>query len=958
MAARVRFIEVFAIVFGLLMWGCGGGSSSNTIIPVSVTSPTTLPAATVNVAYSQQLTASGGNGSYTWALTAAVAGFSLSSSGLLTGTPTSTTTLSFPVKATDSTNSSNSGTATLTLSINPAAVTVTSPTTLPAATVNVAYTQQLTASGGSGSYTWTLTAAVAGFSVSSSGLLTGTPISTTTLSFAVKAADSTNSSNSGTATLSLTVNPAHSQVSIITTTLPAAAVNVAYSEQLSATGGSGSYTWTLTTPVTGFSLSSSGLLSGTPTSPVPLSFQVKATDVSNSSNYGTATLALTVNPAVSVATLLLPPAIVNDPYSQQLTAAGGSGSYTWTLTVPVAGFSLSGSGLLTGTPSTPGSLSFQVQATDASNSSNYGTSTLTLTVNASGLTITTTSLLNPMVGESYNQALHYVDAGGTLPVTWSVISGSLPAGFTLDPNTGAITGTATSAEVGTTAFTVRAQDSTVPNPNTAMQAFSLTITTATACGSGSEALLNGQYAMTLTGFDASGPVGMLASFKADGTGKITAGFEDINSTGASGVQADVPVLAGSSSYSVGSDHRGCLTLATSTETRVFRIAVGIIKAGVATSGRSIEFDTTGTNTTGSFQIQDSSGFSNGALAGTYTFTADSPLIAGAGGGFFSAIGVLKLNGTTVTGFGDINSNGTLDPGNAGYPAMPMTFTAGTYNIGPNGRGTMSFTIPTTPTPTTINAIVYVLNGSQMDLLSSDPQSATSTLFSGFVGRQSGGPYSVSSLNQTSVLISSGQTVSGAGSPSGVQAGIFSPDSFGNFSFSGDQNSGGITGTVTTTGTYTVAANGRVLLTNAGTNSPVTIMYMVLPGWAYALATDKSAMIGFMEPQSGEPFTNASLNGTFSFATIVPVVAASSWTVGVVTYDGNGNLTETFDVNDNGFLSLGNVITGTYAVSANGRVVTPATGITQRVTYIKDSSTITRFDYSSAITNPTIVVMDQ
>ena len=43
-------------------------------------------------------------------------------------------------------------------------------------------------------------------------------------------------------------------VSVTTTTLPAATVNVAYSQQLAASGGSGTYNWTLTTPVTGFSL--------------------------------------------------------------------------------------------------------------------------------------------------------------------------------------------------------------------------------------------------------------------------------------------------------------------------------------------------------------------------------------------------------------------------------------------------------------------------------------------------------------------------------------------------------------------------------------------------------------------------------------------------------------------------------------------------------------------------------
>ena len=348
---------------------------------VSITS--TLPAATENTAYSQQLAATGGSGSYVWSLTTPVAGFSLSSAGLLTGTATSTTTLSFAVKATDSANSSNFGTATLKLTVNAAASAVSITSTLPAATENTAYSQQLAATGGSGSYVWSLTTPVAGFSLSSAGLLTGTATSTTTLSFAVKATDSANSSNFGTATLKLTVNAAASAVSI-TSTLPAATENAAYSQQLVATGGSGSYVWSLTTPVSGFSLSSAGLLTGTATSTTTLSFPVKATDSTNSSNFGTATLKLTVNAAatpVSI-TMTLPAATENAAYSQQLAATGGSGSYVWSLTTPVAGFSLSSAGLLTGTATSTTTLSFAVKATDSANSSNFGTATLMLTVNA------------------------------------------------------------------------------------------------------------------------------------------------------------------------------------------------------------------------------------------------------------------------------------------------------------------------------------------------------------------------------------------------------------------------------------------------------------------------------------------------------------------------------------------------------------------------------------------------
>ncbi|MGB9512457.1 MAG: putative Ig domain-containing protein [Candidatus Acidiferrum sp.] len=336
--------------------------STSAVAPVTI-STTALPAATVNVAYSQQLAAAGGSGNFTWSLTTAVAGFSLSSTGLLAGTPTSTTALSFQVKATDALEASVSATATLKLTVNSAAATPVSitTTTLPAATANAAYSQQLSATGGSGSYTWSLTTAVSGFSLSTSGLLAGTSTSATTLSFAVKVVDTNNTSNSATATLKVTVNAAAATpVSITTTTLPAATKGIAYSQQLSATGGSGGYTWTLTTAVTGFSLSSSGLLTGTPTSTTALSFAVKVADSANSSSSATATLSLTVNATGTGSTYYVSPSGSDSNPGTQLSPwktiqhaadsvqAGDTvyvmaGTYNESITIAVSGSAAAGS---------------------------------------------------------------------------------------------------------------------------------------------------------------------------------------------------------------------------------------------------------------------------------------------------------------------------------------------------------------------------------------------------------------------------------------------------------------------------------------------------------------------------------------------------------------------------------------------------------------------------------------
>ncbi|WP_159431257.1 S-layer homology domain-containing protein [Thermophilibacter mediterraneus] len=84
-------------------------------------------------------------------------------------------------------------------------------------------------------------------------------------------------------------------------------------------------------------------------------------------------------------------------------------------------------------------------------------------------TITTESLPGGPVGTSYSQTL---TATGTTPITWSVTSGSLPAGLTLNGSTGEIAGTPTTAETST--FTVKAEND-YGNDSTQ---FTLTIETA------------------------------------------------------------------------------------------------------------------------------------------------------------------------------------------------------------------------------------------------------------------------------------------------------------------------------------------------------------------------------------------------------------------------------------------------------------------------------------------------
>ncbi len=85
-------------------------------------------------------------------------------------------------------------------------------------------------------------------------------------------------------------------------------------------------------------------------------------------------------------------------------------------------------------------------------------------------TITLSSLPNAQLGSEYNATLSA--GGGTPPYTWSVSAGSLPAGLSLNPSSGQISGTPTHVETAT--FTVSLTDSSIPSQS-ATQSLSIAV---------------------------------------------------------------------------------------------------------------------------------------------------------------------------------------------------------------------------------------------------------------------------------------------------------------------------------------------------------------------------------------------------------------------------------------------------------------------------------------------------
>jgi hypothetical protein len=99
-----RVLRRIGLVLLLVPVSCSGGAGTVTTLlqPPSIET-TSLPGGTVGVAYSQRLSATGGNGTYGWSVSAGAlpAGLSLNaSSGVITGTPTAAGTSAFTARVT------------------------------------------------------------------------------------------------------------------------------------------------------------------------------------------------------------------------------------------------------------------------------------------------------------------------------------------------------------------------------------------------------------------------------------------------------------------------------------------------------------------------------------------------------------------------------------------------------------------------------------------------------------------------------------------------------------------------------------------------------------------------------------------------------------------------------------------------------------------------------------------
>ena len=890
------------LIFSAFFTACSSISSNNTATTPPPGTPiietALLPQGAVGVVYGVNgqgavLSAIGGKTPYTWSIVdgSLPPGLTLNSTtGVISGTPTTLGNYIFMVQVTDSLSMSYRKQ----LNIYIEGVVSITPALLPTGTPNVPYTPvQLMATGGLTPYTWCVVessgtcddgtggALPPGLSMSTGGVISGTPTTDGIPTvFTVRVMDSETAPGVpavGSASFSITV------ISIVTTTLPPGYLNTAYNNGVTVAGGIQPYTWCVVEP-SGVCDNGAGIL---------------------------------------------PPGLSLDP----VTCAGSNR--------PMC--------KITGTPTTVGVYTVTFMVTDGEKSNPaVAMATLTIDVFQSQLLITTTSLPAGVVNVPYSATLQAT--GGIPPYTWCIFerdgvtcdngAGILPTGLTFNTSSGVISGTPTTA--GTTALTVQAADSGTPQQMATSGTLNILINPAIT-----NSALSGNYVFSFSGYNSGTPVMMAGSFVADGKGNITSGLLDYNDgTGEAPDNNPTPqTISAGSVYNITPNGLGTLTLKTNLS--VFQFAIIVKSDG---SGRLIQSDQANKQAYGSGAIKvRNTNASPQQLSGVNFavgfFGFDPSLQRYAGAGVFQFVD----DQGDFAGLCGKKDAGCLDIDDAGA-ASSQTFIGDMFNFydSTTGRGVAGMTFK--PKGDRHFFASYLITANEMVIVATEPisQPANMTLWSGL--RQLPAPpigfdntilsnYSVAELNaldtngavDVTAGLFAGKGVSGDSCESG-QGGTFDPATF-----TFDENQGGTSSLQqSSTGMYCVdKATARVTL-NSFTGqfgAFPQVFYMVTADQGFVVGTDPAVTSGILEAQTvGSPFNNSSVSGPYVGGTVTPITSAVTDVASWLFADGGGNINGSENTSGPGGPAQQN-FNYTYTVDSTGRAVVQNGGSTIRILYV-------------------------
>jgi len=752
---------ILGAICAVVAVGCGSSSKSSNVAPVlSISS--SLPSGTVNVPYSSTLAASGGTAPYTWSVSGGSLpkNLSLSSGGVLSGTPTVAGSSQVTIQVTDS--STTAGTAVLagTIVISDGTVTITTASPLPSGSINAAYSSSLAAAGGTTPYTWSLASGSlpAGVTLSSSGVISGTPTAFGTSSFVAQVTDSASTPQSVTAPFTLQVSGG--ALVITTLSLPTGTDGAAYSAPLAATGGVPPYSWTISTSipiVSGLQFSSAGLLSGTPTG-VGNSTPI-FTVVDSAGNADARALNLLVQPQLA--------SIPDGSYAFVFGGTSPQGTPTVTNAIAINGtFLLKGGAVLSGffDSNTNTTAPLVEQPISGGSLTAYANGLGTLVLQSGGGSLNFALAIPPSSSQGTDSAIRIIefdDADGSGTRGSGVLKPALPA-----PAASGITG---------------------------------------------------DFAFLLSGSDIDqNEQALIGSFQTDGAGTITGGLADSNQAGET---LAFPRVNGS--YSVDANGHGLFQFVLGAgpieDNTFFHYSFYEVSPG---EWLTISLDAATLNSplvSGSV-IQQAGPFSSASLAGTSVLELSGLAPKTTGNVPDITLGLGTADGNGNLSFSVDEYNGTLSSGQTqSYTYTVDPLTGRTVSAGAAGPGPK----------------LYLIDGTRAFVLASDGSSS-----SGFLELQSGSAFTNASFSGDYL----GGSLPLVDTVVLNEAGIVASDGNGNLLFT--TNRSGPQGLVqyqNVAGTYAVDATGRVLVTTP--DGLTRIFYIVSPLKAAYLTSDGGGYLG-------------------------------------------------------------------------------------------------------------------
>jgi hypothetical protein len=818
-------------------------------------------------------------------------------------------------------------------------------------TSNMGVMWQFTGSGCSGAGCGTLTN-----TTSSSVKYTAPTGISATLAVSLEALSLADKSATATVTIDVVIAP-----SFGTTLPPNGANGVPYSFAVPVTGGVAPLTLTIgsgSLPA-GLTISQSGTISGKPTGAnTSNTFQVQVQDSGNppikvlSPEY---TINISAPPPLSITSSgALLGATLNTAYTTSIVTSGGVPPFTWSKTSgnfpPGLTFNTT-SGQITGTPTIAGVFQFTLQVVDSAIPPQTATTPAPLSITVNGpppLQVTPSVLPVGSVATPYSTAVQAT--GGVQPYMWTVNSGQLPAGLTLNPASGEISGTPILVSGTPVSFTLGVKDSET-TPMTASRTFSISITQGTA---NPNSLLHGAYAFFFSGFDIQGVVLATGQFTADGSGNISSGTEDMNRVSGTSINA---TLTGT--YSLGTDGRGTLTL-TATNSTGQKLTV-IYQMVLDSAGNARFFENDTSNTTppplptrgeGIIKPQVGSSFSASNFNGNYAFAFSGQDLTTAPA---TLAGVVHADGASAF------SPGTVDFNDAGLysPAVPTSGNFSSSSTAGRVVANLVFQIPSSA-QVTLNFICYFVSPSDLFVIEIDTTDATHPKIGGEIVLQN------PSVVFDSTVLAGGSAISGSGldTPSASAfVGLLASNNSGGATVNFNQNdAGSISQGALVPGTYLVTTNGRVKFTGFGALGPrMAAAYLTGVNQGFLVGSDKTATVGLLENQTGGPFSVASVLGSYALSAPLPIDNMVSNIIGQTTANGTGTMQGVVDEVSSSGQNPAQSFVGDYTVASSGQgtmTTNSPVGIpTNLAIYVVSPSAIRAISTDSIDKHPQVIFFD-